>query len=138
LYLFHSIYSDTLLKIADCFSFSLFFLHQQILIQYSDNTNNTNSVINLFFLQLNYIKLNSYIIHPKFQFLLDHALLTVNIISREVIQEEYRTIIKNSEDKNKFILDLVKAIGKIKTTTILDKDTLDNIVQDYIRILNSI
>ena len=98
-----------------------------------------SAYINLFFLQLNYIKLNNYIIHPKFQFPLDYALLTVNIIiSREFIQEEYRTIIKNSEDKNKFILDLVKAIGKIKTTTILDKDTLDNIVQDYIRILNLI
>ena len=50
LYLFYSIYSDTLLEISDSFDFSLSSLIQYIPTCYSKNTNNMNSVIDLFFL----------------------------------------------------------------------------------------
>ena len=67
--------------------------------------------------------------HTELQFLLDNALLTINIsIDKEFIQEEQQTIIKNSEEKSKFIIDLIEAIGRIETTIIMDKDMLENIV----------
>lgn len=50
LYLFYSIYSNTLLEISDSFDFSLSSLIQYIPTCYSKNTNNMNSVIDLFFL----------------------------------------------------------------------------------------
>ena len=50
LYPFYSVYSDILLEIADSFGLSLFFLYQQVPTQYFNNTNNTNLVIDLFFL----------------------------------------------------------------------------------------
>ena len=67
--------------------------------------------------------------HTELQFLLDNALLTINIsIDKEFIQEEQQTIIINSEEKSKFIIDLIEAIGRIETTIIMDKDMLENIV----------
>lgn len=67
--------------------------------------------------------------HTELQFLLNNALLTINIsIDKEFIQEEQQTIIKNSEEKSKFIIDLIEAIGRIETTIIMDKGMLENIV----------
>ena len=67
--------------------------------------------------------------HTELQFLLNNALLTINIsIDKEFIQEEQQTIIINSEEKSKFIIDLIEAIGRIETTIIMDKDMLENIV----------
>lgn len=67
--------------------------------------------------------------HTELQFLLDNVLLTINIsIDKEFIQEEQQTIIINSEEKSKFIIDLIEAIGRIETTIIMDKDMLENIV----------
>jgi len=68
-------------------------------------------------------------VHTELQFLLDNAPLTINIsIDKEFIQEEQQTIIKNSEEESKFIIDLIEAIGRIETTIIMDKDMLENIV----------
>ena len=67
--------------------------------------------------------------HTELQFLLNNALLSINIsIYKEFIQEEQQTIIKNSEEKSKFIIDLIEAIGRIETTIIMDKGMLENIV----------
>jgi len=135
LYFFHSIYSDTLLEIADFFDFSLSSLIWQVSTCYSNNANNMNSVIDLFFLWSNSTELNNYIILPELWFPSDHTLLIVNIsINEEFIQEKHQTIIKNSKEESKFTLDLIEAIGNIETTTILNKDVLEYIIQEYTRI----
>jgi len=68
-------------------------------------------------------------VHTELQLLLDNAPLTINIsIDKEFIQEEQQTIIKNSEEESKFIIDLIEAIERIETTIIMDKDMLENIV----------
>jgi len=55
---------------------------------YSDNTNDTNSVIDLFFLHPNSIEFDNHIIISELQYLSNHTLLTVNIfIVEEFIQD---------------------------------------------------
>ena len=49
-YTFHSIHTGSLLEIVDFFDLNLSHPIQQIPTCYSDNVNNVNSVINLFFL----------------------------------------------------------------------------------------
>ena len=49
-YLYHLIHSNILTDITDSFELQLFVLVQQILIKYVDNSNNSNSVIDLIFL----------------------------------------------------------------------------------------
>jgi len=79
-------------------------------------------------------------VHPELQFPSDYVPLTVNIsIDKEFIQEECSTIIKNSEEEEIFIVDLIiEALGKLDTTMILNKDVLENIVQKYTRLLELI
>jgi len=78
-YPFHLIYSDFLFDIADSLNLKLSISIQQISTQYSDNTNNANSVINLFFLHPNFIKINNDSIN-EIQYPSDYAPLTVNIV----------------------------------------------------------
>jgi len=108
-----------------------------MLTQYSDNKNNSNSVINLFFLQSNSTKLNNYEIHPKLCFPSDYASLTINIIiNKKFIQVKWHTIIKNSKEVN-FISDLIKGFKNINTSNIPNKDALEQIVQEYTNLLDS-
>jgi len=135
LYPFYSSHSDISLEIADSFNLNLFSPVQQVSTWYSNNTNNSNSVINLFFLCSNSIKINKQTIYPNLQHLSNHALLTVDIsITEELIQNKCQIIIRNSEEKENFISDLIKAIGSIDTMIILNKDDLENILQEYTRI----
>jgi len=62
-YSFYSSYSNILFKIMNSFNLSLSLSIQQVLTQYSDNENNSNLVINLFFLQSNSTKLNNHKIY---------------------------------------------------------------------------
>jgi len=63
-YPFHLIHTDSLLEIVDLFDLNLFYSIQQIPTHYSDNINNTNLVINLFFLQPNSTEIDNHSILP--------------------------------------------------------------------------
>ena len=75
-YLFHSSHSDSLLKIADSLDLKLSNPIQQISTQYSDNTNNANSVIDLFFLYSNFMKIN---INPNIWYPSDYYNLSLEL-----------------------------------------------------------
>jgi len=64
-YLFHSSHNNSLFEIADSFDLKSSILIQQVPNQYVNNSNNTNSVINLLFLCLNAIKMNNHHILPE-------------------------------------------------------------------------
>ena len=70
---YHSSISNDLLIIADSFNLDLFFPTNCILTRYSDNKNDSNSVINLMFLQSSSSKLDNHIIHPEWHLSSDHA-----------------------------------------------------------------
>jgi len=85
-YPFYSIHSDSLLKVANSLNLKLSSLIQQVPTYYSNNRNNVNLVINLFFLQLNFIEIDNHIIFPKLWYSSSYTLLTVDIfISKEFI-----------------------------------------------------
>ena len=65
LYPFYLSHSITLLEIVDFFDLSLFSPIQQVLIHYLDNNNDTNSVLDLFFLQSSSMELNNHNIFPE-------------------------------------------------------------------------
>jgi len=70
---------------------------------------------------------------------LDHTLLTINIIiEKKFIQNKQRTIIKNSEEEERFISDLKEAIGSIDISNITDIESLEKAVQEYATILESL
>jgi len=87
-YPFYSIHSDLFLDIADTFDLLFSYSTNFISTRYSDNNNDSNSVINLIFFRSNSLELNNYLILPDLWYSLDHTTLVVNIhISEEFIQD---------------------------------------------------
>ena len=128
-------HSNFLIKVTNSFDLKLLSPIHQVPIHYSDNPNNVNSIINLIFIRPNSIKIDY---HSILLESLDYISLTVNIfIMEEFIQEKQYTIIRNSkEEEEKFVFE--NTIENINTLSILDKETLETTVQEYIRISESI
>ena len=137
-YPFHLIHTDSLLEIVDLFDLNLFYSIQQIPTHYSDNINNTNLVINLFFLQPNSTEIDNHSILPYLRYSSDHTPFVIDIsIADKFIQDKRYTIIKNSKEEKKFIFELIKGFKSIDTSIILNKNSLEIIIQEYTRILES-
>ena len=129
LFLFHSIYSDLLTNIADSLDLILSNLTNQVPTKYSDNVNNANSIINLIFFKLNFLKIDNYTIYSELWYLSDYTLLTVNIfIIENFVSEKWCTIIKNSKEEDKLIAELIEAIKKIDTEQLSNKVSLELVV----------
>ena len=117
------------MEIADIFDLRLSISIIQVLTQYIDNPNESNSVINLIFLWVNLEEIDTYFILPNLQSFSNHALLIVDIIiSKELIQDKWQTIIKHSKKEEGFINELKNTVGNIDTTYIPDSKTLEKIV----------
>ena len=102
--------------------------------RYSDNSENSNSVINLMFLKPNFLELDNYFILSKLCFPLDHASLVVDIqIIQEFLPDTRSMIIRNSEEKTGFTLDIINKFKKINTLYLMNKEFLGNIVQEFVR-----
>ena len=100
--------------------------------QYTDNPNDSNSVINLMFLWANFLEINNHSILPDLCSSLDYSPLTVNIIiENKFIQDKWRTIIKNSKEKKRFINDIKVVIGNIDMFNISDIELLE-VIQECV------
>jgi len=102
LFLHHSSISDDLIIIANSFNLNLLTPINQVPTRYSDNDNNSNSVIDLMFFQCDSTELNNHSIHPNWHLISDHTPLIITIptipITEINIDLQKRTIIKNSDD----------------------------------------
>ena len=56
----------------------------------------------------------------------------------EFIQNKQHTIIKNSEEEEKFLLKLMNIIENIDILNISNKESLKSIIQEYVRILETL
>ena len=70
-------------EFADSFGLELLISTNLVLIWYANNSQESNSVLDLMFLRIGLEKLNNYIILPNIQSLLDYASLLVSITLKE-------------------------------------------------------
>jgi len=129
---FYLIHGNLLVNVANSFDLLLLQSTNQVSTRYSDNTNDTNSVIDLMFLRPNSLEFDNYTIHPELEYLFDHAPLTVDIpIIKKFVPDKQYMIIKNSEEKDKFIFELIETIKKVNTGHLIYKDLFELIVQEF-------
>jgi len=134
----HSSISNNLIIIADSFNLNLLCPINQVPTRYSNNNNDSNSVINLMFLQCDSSELNNHSIHPKWHLTSDHVLLSITIpIAEENINIHKRTITKNSDEEESFIKEVIVSVTKLDTSNISDILKLERVVNDFANIIDS-
>ena len=126
---YYSSISDNLIIITDSFNLDLSILTDQVPTRYSDTISESNSVIDLMFLQSGLIELNNHSIHPDWQLTSEHVPLTVSILIAETnINSSKLSIMKNSEEEALFIKDISSIIKNLDVSDISDIDKLENVV----------
>jgi len=80
---YHLLYTDMLWEFADSFGLELLISINLVLIWYANNSQESNSVLDLMFLRIGLEKLNNYIKLPDIQSLLNYASLLVSITLKE-------------------------------------------------------
>ena len=134
----YSSISDDLIIIADSFNLNLLVPTNQVPTRYSDNNNDSNLVIDLIFLCCDSFKLNNHSIYPNWYLTSDHAPLTITIpINEENINLHKRTILKNSNEEDLFIKEVITSFSKLDTSNILDISQLEKIITDFANIVES-
>jgi len=127
----HSLHTDTLHEISDSLDLEMFTPINPIPTRYADNTQDSNLVINLMFLQPNHREFDRHQIILELCKPLDHASLVISIaINEEHIHMKKQTITKDSKNEKKFIKQLGEQISNINTSNIADKETLENVTQE--------
>ena len=97
----HSSISDDLILIADSFNLNLLYPINQVLTRYSDNDNDSNSVIDLMFLWCSSSELNNHSIYLNWHLTSDHVSLSVTIsITEENINLHKKLSKKITKRKN--------------------------------------
>ena len=126
---FHSIHSDILFDIADSFSLAISKPTENFPIRFSDNDQNSNSVLDLIFLWSSSLEFNHHHIHPEWRLSSDYTPITINIpIRDESISTKRWSLIKESDEENRFIEDLIQFIKNLNITSIYDAESLEEII----------
>ena len=129
---FHSLHKDTFINIADTFHLELSILTNHVPTRYLDNQWDSNSVIDLMFLKLDSSEHNNHSIHLEWYLTSNHAPFSVDIaIFEENIQTKKHIIIKDSEEEDNFVSNLIKAIKGLNMDNIQSKESLEYIVQTF-------
>ena len=124
---FHSSISDNLIIIADSFNLALSTLTNLCPTQYSDMAGESNSVINLMFLQYGSSELDQYSILPDSWLSSDHASLSIDIsIFEEIIQTSKLSLALKSNQESTFIEDIILNFKNIDTSNIEDIENWNN------------
>ena len=125
-FLHYSIYRDTLIDITDFFQLELSEHINRVPTRYSDNQHKSNLVINLMFLRLDSLEHNNHSIYPDWCLTFDYVPLIVNIsIFEENIQTRKHTLVKDSEEEDNFIINLIEAIKGLNTSNTQNKEKLE-------------
>ena len=88
------------------------------------------------FLRPESLEYDNHTIHPDLRLISDYALLTTDIsIFEEQIQTRRHMLIKNSDEKNKFINKLIENIKEMNILCINNKSILKQIIQEFASII---
>ena len=115
--------------IADSYNLTLSTPTNPSSTRFSDTAGDSNSVIDLMFLQYGSSKLNQHLICPDHHLSLDHAPLIINIpINDEFINTSKLSIAPNSEQETAFVKDLTTVFENTGMNNIANKDNLEDII----------
>ena len=135
---YHSIHRNTLFDIVDFFQLELSHSTKFFPTKYSNNDQNSNSVLDLVFLWLSSSEFNNYHIYLYWRLSSDHAPISINIpIVDEHISTKWHFLIIGSDKENQFLEELTLFIKRLDISSIKSIKILKNIVHElFINIEN--
>jgi len=129
----HSSISGDLFILADSLNLELSVPINPIPTRYSDTPGMSDSVLDLMFLHSNSSKLNHHIIHPSWRLTSNHALLTITItIEEEHVMNTKLSLSKNSKQEEEFIKEVICIFKSLDTTNLIDRESLEQIVDKLV------
>ena len=134
---FHSFISDNLIMIADSFDLVLSSPTNSCPARYSNMAEESNSVIDLMFLQYGSLELDHHSILPDSHLSSDHAPLPIDIpIFKEIIQTSKLILIPKSEQETTFINNVISNFKTLDTSNIVDAIKLECVVNQLRSIID--
>ena len=134
---FHSFLSDNLIIIADSFNLALSTPTNPCPTRYPDTAGESNSVIDLMFLQYGSLELDQHSILSDFWLSSDHTLLSIDIpIFKEIIQTSKLSLAPKSDQESAFIEDIILNFKIMDMSNIEDMEKLEQVVNQLGTIIN--
>jgi len=114
---YHSIHTKDLMTIADSLNLELAIPINSGPTRFADNQWDSNSVLDLMFMNPNNPGFNKHTLNPDMWLLSDYILLIIEVgIKEENIDFSFQAIRKDSEEEEAFIRDIIKGIRNINTS----------------------
>ena len=127
---YYSTHKDILFEIIDSFQLEISKPTEFFPTRYSDNNQDSNSVLDLVFICPFSSKFDNHHIHPDWRLTSDHTSISVNIsIFDEHISIEKQSLIKNSNKENYFLEELINFIKSMNMSSIHNIEALEIVVQ---------
>ena len=124
--------SDDLIIIADSFNLELLVPANPVPTRYSNIVGESNSVINLMFLQNGSTELNNYSIHPEWHLSSDYAPLSVYILIVEESMYLFKlSILKNNEEETTFVKEVMNIIKNLNTSNLMSFSEIEDVVNFF-------
>ena len=126
----YSIYTEDLLTITDSLGLKLSLPLNPSPTRFANNTQDSNSIIDLVFLPPENREFGQHMLHPDIHKPFDYVLLAIEVgIMETNINLSFRSISKDSEKEKNFIISLINGFSNIDLSTIITKEELENIVK---------
>jgi len=126
----HSIYTKDLVTLTESLGLDLSSSLNPGPTRFADNPCDTNSVIDLVFINSNNPGFGQYSLHPELRRPSDHVPLTIEVgINKSNINNSVWSICKDSEEEENFIKAITDNILALDTSNITSKENLETTVQ---------
>jgi len=131
---YHLIHTEDLMSITDSLDLELASPMNPGPTRFADNQRDSNSILDLMFMNPNNSGFNKYILKPDICLLSDHVPLIIDVgIKEENINLTFQAIKKDSEEEEVFIRDIIKSIRNIDTSNLVNLED----IQRYITTLSA-
>jgi len=133
----HSVYTKDLLTLAKSLGLDLSLPINPGPIRFADNPCNTNSVIDLAFINPNNSGFGQHSLYPKLCRPSDHVSLIIEVSINETnIDNSFWSISKDSEEEKNFIKAITDGTLTLDTSNIMSKENLEVVAQQLASIFN--
>jgi len=132
---YHSIHTDEIRTIADSLDLKLATPINPGPTRFADNHRNTNSVLDLVFMNLNNVGFNKHVLNPDICLPLDHVPLFIEVgINKENVDISFEAIKKDSEEEEAFIRDIIKGIRNIDISELKNQTDIQRCANTFVTV----